>query len=855
MTAAPALDVSRDRLVTAGLLLALLACGGDPSGPPPDESPVASPLVVGDTVVRELTSADSMVLFTIRTDGPAEVALFMQAEAGASYTIIDSVTNELFDVNGFPPDPEPGHLLLTRSAPLRTKAGQVLLLRLFTPAARLPARLHLLVYPIDRAPEERAAQFPVGDTLRGETLANSADVDEFTFPASAGDELIAFVRGGEGIIPGGLRLDVFQPSGDIVASATTGPTDIELEGTSSEGFVAPVTGTYRIVVAQIATVGTPENPGTGPFTALIRRIDRAPEVVPATLVPGDTLVGERIEFVGDVDEFTVPVVGDSVYNVFLQTLPSDDQATLRATVIGAGEVPPALSAAGDTALAGQFTGDFTAPATGTLTVRVAGAFDMSALPRGSYRLFVYPVNRAPETAAGVLAPGDSAAEAIDYPGDVDRFLVSHPATDRVNVILRRPNTQSDYLDFHWPIAVGSQFIACYPREGETDSACATGLLITSSAMPVEVGSPRSEITRFRGPYRLVTLALDPAPEGRPAAIALGSTVTEKLDQPGDVDVYLLPYTAGTPIQLTGTGGSGTSTDGFAVSFEDPGGHFMPGYADMLPASTGRFTLPADGTYHFVVGGASSGQQLTETGPYSFTLSLFPTTAEVVTGPIAPGDSITAEPVQPVGDIDDFVLQGAAGAEVQVFVHDGGAFKLTVDAMVPGTNTVVRAGSNFATGRLTFPASGKIGLRVYEPRTFSGALSQSNLGYAGPYSLAVHLIDRAPETLPAALTLGVVNNGEKLDFEGDVDEFTFNGAAGQQVTGTFSAPFGLGGALATGELAIIDPGTDEVLGTAQSYDGTVNSTGSVVLPHAGTYRVRVQGVQDTAGKGGYRFEIQ
>lgn len=843
--------MSRDRLLTAGLLLTLLACGGDPTGPPPpDGSPVATPLAVGDTIVGALGPADTLVLYTIRTDEPAEVALFIQSGNGVASIITDSVTNEILTFDFIDPDPAPGHLLLQRTGRVQTGPDRILQVQLRTAPVNLPSTLHLLVYRIDPAPEDRAADYVVGDTIRGETLANTADEDEFTFPATAGEELIAFVRGGAGIIPGGLRLDVLQPSGGVIASANTGPDDVELEGTSSEAFIAPVTGTYRVVIGQ-GTDATPEHPGTGSFAALIRRIDRAPESVPAVLAPGDT-IAERIDFVGDVDEFTVPVVGDSIYNVFLQTLASADQPKLRATVIGAGDVTAAFSAAGDTALAGQFTGDFIATATGTITVRVVGAKDFVGLHRGRYRLFVYPINGAPETAAGVLAPGDSALEAIDYPGDVDRFTVSHPATDRVTLVLRRPNTQSDFLDLHWTLAGEPTYITCFRRENEAETGCGSGQLTTTTAVPVHVGNPALEITRFRGPYRLVAFPIDPAPEGRPAAIVLGSTVTANLDPVGDEDVYLLTYTEGTQLQLTATGGNGDTSDGFQFFFEDAGGNFLGGYADGLPSSTTRFNLPASGTYRFRVLGRTFGQEVRETGPYSFTMSLFPTAAEVVTGPIAPGDSITAEATQPIGDIDDFVLQGSPGTEVQVLVHSGQ--RLSVDAMVPGTNTLIRAGSSFVTGRLTLPASGKIGLRVSERRTFAGGLSQDGLGFAGPYSLAVHTIDRAPETVPAALVLGATTN-EPLDVEGDVDEFTFSGAAGQQVTAQFSVPFGMDAALATVQLAIIDPGSGEVLRTAESYDGTVDSTGPVVLPHAGNYLVRVQCLDDTRGKGTYRFVIQ
>jgi hypothetical protein len=118
---------------------------------------------------------------------------------------------------------------------------------------------------------------------------------------------------------------------------------------------------------------------------------------------------------------------------------------------------------------------------------------------------------------------------------------------------------------------------------------------------------------------------------------------------------------------------------------------------------------------------------------------------------------------------------------------------------------------------------------------------------------VHAIDRAPETLGATVTLGTTKDGEAIDLEGDIDEFSFSGTAGQSVSATIEAPFAFEGAYV--ELAIIDPSNGSVLGTAQTWDATVASTGSIVLPATRTYRVRVAPVEDTRGKGGYRFLVQ
>jgi hypothetical protein len=273
---------------------------------------------------------------------------------------------------------------------------------------------------------------------------------------------------------------------------------------------------------------------------------------------------------------------------------------------------------------------------------------------------------------------------------------------------------------------------------------------------------------------------------------------------------------------------------------------------MMPVSSGRFTLPSGGTFRIIIGGNSNGTETTESGPYTFTVRPVGSAAEFVTGPIAIGDSVTAETIGQVGDVDDLVLAGPAGAEVQVFVR--GTTRLHVDAIEAGTNTLVRAGANFATGRITLPGSGRIGLRVYEGRTFTGALRNHGMSYVGPYAIAVHQIDRGPETAGASLTLGTVVDAEAVDFEGDVDEFTFAGTAGQTISATVSVP--LAGFLpSTLRLQVIDPSTDEVLGSAESFDATEAVTGPFVLPATRTYLLRLQGTDDTQGRAGYRFRVE
>ena len=836
-------------------LAALAACGGESTAPPDSPLPeLARPLAVGDTVVADLPAADSLALFVIRADQSAEVALFVQPEAGDfGVTVSDSTLPDIvFAAAPFGEDPTPGHLAFQRTGTFQVTPDRPLLVKAQHWARTSPGRIRLWLYRVNRAPEAVPGTLTIGDTLQGEPLENSADVDEFTFDATAGDELIAFVQGVGGVVPGGVTMDIVDAADTRLAVATSGAADADLELQRTGRFIIPASGSFRLIVGEGPVHATEDFPGSGAFRVLVRRIDRRPEHAPVSLTPGDTLDWEAIDFVGDVDEFEVPVTPDSLYNVFLQALPSPDAPVLEArAVMGADTIALATSTAGDTALAGQFTGNVTGPSSGVMTLQVNGLQSVFGLHRGAYRLFVYPVNRAPETATAAITIGDSVTEAVDFPGDVDRFVVSAPPTGIANLVLRRGNSRPESLDLRWSTGGRADLLGCGPRPGESETACGTGKLTAPVPIQVEIASGLGQTTPFRGSYRLTTIPIDLRPEGRPSQIAVGDVISETIDPVGDEDDYLLDYTAGTILEIDGTGGDGSPAHSAGFTFRSPSGTDMPGYADGLPVSTGRFTLPQSGTYRLAIGGSSGGRQGDETLPYQIQLREFNSQAEVVTGPLGIGDSVTAEPITPVGDVDDFVVQAAPGTELQVFV--GGTTRLTVDAVVAGGSTPIRTGAHFATGRVTVPAAGSIGIRVYEPRTYSGALRANGLGYAGPYALAVHEIDRTPEVLGSAVALGATTEGEAVDFAGDVDEFTFTGSAGQEVTAVISAPLAFDG----GEvlLQIVRTADGSVLGSATSPDARVVSTGPIQLPGAGTYLVRIQGVDDTRGRGGYRFMIQ
>jgi hypothetical protein len=154
----------------------------------------------------------------------------------------------------------------------------------------------LWIYPVNRAPENVPATFALNDTIQGEMLENSADIDEFIVTVPAIPDLIAYYQGsGASSAPismaitggGHSRLEIFyRPSAN-------------LQDLNTGLFWPPAGGTLTVS----HSVSSLDQAVLHPYTFMIRRIDRQPELLPAPITAGDSIVGETIGYVGDIDEF------------------------------------------------------------------------------------------------------------------------------------------------------------------------------------------------------------------------------------------------------------------------------------------------------------------------------------------------------------------------------------------------------------------------------------------------------------------------------------------------------------------------------------------------------------------------
>ncbi|HTK55725.1 MAG TPA: hypothetical protein VL295_02795 [Gemmatimonadales bacterium] len=344
------------------------------------------------------------------------------------------------------------------------------------------------------------------------------------------------------------------------------------------------------------------------------------------------------------------------------------------------------------------------------------------------------------------------------------------------------------------------------------------------------------------------------PEHVAAGIALGDSIAgEALDSPTDVDIFTFTGSAGQIIEpkihIPGPAGV---TGSICANVSAPNGAHLgavsgfPGDTVLTDIQGGRIHLPADGIYQVRVNSGRNGcfgwgGFDPYTGPFALVVAEIDPAPESASASLTAGDTVTAEAIDQVGDIDEFTIHGAPGS--MVIFH----FRTLGDMLrfeVPGAEyfQYSMAGDTSwldrTSGRITLPESGEVTV------TFSG-FSDGPGGSTGPYQFFVRGIDPAPESVPAAVTYGEVVTGETIDTPGDLDRFTFSGTAGQLANVHLSAL----GAPPGGTLALqlyapngatVGP---EVVSTVADQDSVDRATGRQPLPSTGTYTIEVRGLRD------------
>ena len=594
---------------------------------------------------------------------------------------------------------------------------------------------------------------------------------------------------------------------------------------------------------------------TGPVA-----VANPPETLDVQIVAGDTIAGEALDRRGDVDEFAFQATAGSEYNLFLQSLNGAPYLYMQALVVDPDStvVAGVVSAGADSGL-NQSTGRFRVAASGIHLIRIYAYPDSSGI--GAYRFFLYPIDRAPESLPGTMTFGDSIqGESIEAAGDVDEFRVNVSHESGANLVVQLgPQAQGSGLVAQFIDAGGTVRASALPTaSGSVDQSGRFNAPAETYTLRVD-GNATSPL---RGPYKVWLYKFSFGPESVADTLAIGDTVrAEAINPPGDEDVFRFSGVRRQHVNISIEGRAAqTPNGGFGAFLFGPAvpPNFVPIAWVVAPTAPGvasqslRIDLPSTGRYELHVSGASSPSQLSEIGPYTLSVTNWSTAPEVAPSALVPGDSVTQEAIDAPGDWDQFTVTGTPGEELGVLFESSGAFPIYpwILAFNPvsgdSLGSTVGQGLRFV-GPFRVPAGGQIGLAVYEtPMTYFRECYDATCGsayrYTGGYKIHVAHFNRAPESVPAAYTVGDTVRGEAIAQPGDIDEFTSTGAPTEQLIASIrltAPPVGSGYGLT---LEIVDPATGAVLagqGTQVFGQEFVDVAGFTV-PASGNFLVRVRG---------------
>ncbi len=829
------------------------------------ESPTApsthsNSLEVGVVANKRLSVGDSVADYSFVTEPGVDYVVYATVEHGTLFlTLEDSTHNGLIGA-GYA-GPGSAALMSSPVFPVYAGSGGTRELTVRRDSVVSSVAFKLLVYGINNAPENRPAAITIGDTVSGETLEPAQDVDVFTADLAAGQDIVvaAEAPGITGLGP--IVLTVVDPSATPIsitsfptgtpASLTTGRLHVTAGGRYQFRFQAP----WDAWSAALAFHGA--------YRFWTYAINRAPEHLPAAIVPGDTISGESIDRIGDLDEFTFSALAGEDYYAFLQTGPAAPGTQLQLDAVDPLDtlLASVLSANGDPTLLGQVTTVIHAQTTGTYRLRVGGAGIGGGTSTGPYRLLLYRVNRQPESVPPTLALGDSLfGESIDSPGDVDEFRVHVADSTGANFFIAAPGIGSFELAIADSVT-GQVLAAVYSN--------ASGAAAGVGAMALKPGTYIVRVHEYawdgrphlRGAYSLRLFGFSFRTETVSDTIAIGDTVqAESIDVPGDQDTYHFHAVNGQHINVMIQAlGAAATTSGVSAFITGPSGPTAPlavvgsgpAAAALADHQTTRMDISATGWYTMSVSSGSSSPALTDRGPYRIAVVSTPTAPESHGANLAIGDSVTTESIGVPGDWDEYTVTGTPGQEVYALLANPVPCCFYPTAMVSDPATGDTLALNVAQGTrilgpFTLPASGVVALSAFEYsqvffRQCYDATCGNLFGGTGPYTLQLIALNRAPETAPAAFTIGDTVGTEALAPAGDIDEFTTAGTPGDTLTVWFRVRADVVPAGAALSIIAFDPAADPGSNSNAGFFGqSFIQTQAVVVPPSGQLRIRVFG---------------
>lgn len=697
----------------------------------------------------------------------------------------------------------------------------------------------------------------VGSVVDG-SLAAGDSVRTYTFTADSGAQYVIFAAA----LQGTLRVDMRDSTGKVPLGSTV----VDSGGPPLKEFVAFRFMAFTTAVRILAVSGYPLGTAVK-FELLVYRVDNAPEIRPAQFAIGDTISGETLDPIADVDVFTTQVQAGQA---FVAVLEAPSEAGLGQLYLGVTDSSGAQLGFGyfpSGTPAHVTTGRMVARTTGTLQFRIQAApFGGNGLPQfhGAYRFWTYAIHPAPEHRAAAIAFSSViGGESVDKAGDVDEFTFTAAAGTEVNAFYQSA------VPSHLEVALPSGLVL-----GRVSAAADTSLfrqftgrmrLDSAGTYTVRVSGDGTALTDT-GAYRVYLYPIDRRPENVPAAIVPGDTVAgEGIDLPGDIDEFTFSASAGEKYYAFLQAQSGSAATQLELDVVDAGGTALGSVqsvgtdTSLLGQITTGVPIRATGTYRVRVSGAGAGGG--STGPYRVFLYRVNPKPESLPDTLAFGDSLAGESLDVPGDVDEYRVRvnGASGANLSVALlgtapsGDGVRAQLFDSA----TGTAIASATFYGSGPPGQSGAVRLAPGSYIVRVDVNAWDDRP-HVRGPYRLWLYRFSFGPETARDTIAIGDTVN-EAIDVPADVDTFHFYGTKLQHIDimlQGMAAPVANSGfqAFLAGPQGPIQPVA--LVGTPPSAANlSDHQTTRLELPFTGSYTLTVTGAAaPPAAVGLYRLAV-
>jgi len=833
------------------LLAFILLLGASVSACDSPTDPRDSNLIAFGTVSTGHLAAGEEKRFEVDANAGQAFAVYVEVTSGSVRLALRDSTEEISHRVVYPdPTTEVNGLAVISG----TRARYTIVL-----SAPEPADFTLRPTLIDMAPEHVSQSITLGAVVSGERIDHPYDQDEFLvdIPAAQEAELYLSSDVGHFFYVTVVRVGSTASAFDDFIQPPVGWADLQL---GASGRIALDAGRYAVRI--IGTAGSA-------FSFQLRTVSPKPEQAAELLTVGDT-VAESIDYVGDYDDFVLRGTPGAEYEVFVSaggTAPHQAQVLL----LGLGEwAGPFAAAEPGGALLDSATGRFAMPSTGQVTVRVTDWSDKAGgLYLGPYRLVAVAIDRRPEGRAEVIVPSRNViASALELYGDVDvfRFTLDAPTALALRCAPTAEGGCSVYSAavYRDDTPTTPVNLEPLPTPAPVPDAGLPLLAAGSYSLRVESGRGLRSSPMYRGPYQLVLAPLDTVPEDVAPTLSIGTTVSESMSWPWDIDTFTVDVTVADTliVRLDSTNLAGSF---FRTVVRDLISGRLVATDDIYGAANRRID-PVPGRYAVSVRAFTTDWQPDAARSYRLGIQRASAVPEGRAAAVAVGDTLRSN-YDYHGDIDDYVLTGAPWEVVNFTLipehasTHGGMEAVSVRAIEPASGTTLGVTSSFGfygsfRGMpVEIPAGGTLRLRV------CSLPNCSTENYIGPYTFSVNHVNGPPELRPAAFAVGDTVT-ESLESGMDVDEFTFNGTAGQVVDLVgLQAPTTPGGT--TGAIVeVIDQTTNGRIGQLSlraANVGTMNAALSGLgLPHTGRYLVRIRSEPTATFEeypaGPYRFLI-